>query len=220
MAGEPIANQAVRFEASSGKIEPTFITDESGSVRTRFQAGDEAGVAHLTVSVGEFQTAYEIPLVPGSAVQVDPQQASSLEFSDTQGSILLQIPGGAVTTETTLTFAALEAVEPADITGEFAGIHFSVAAFQAGAYQETFTFAQPVGIFLTLTDERVAAEEKHVLKMAVWDGSRWLSSQADCMSLGLRTEFLDAAPFVLCRAGEFALFKVPVHQLYLPTVIR
>jgi glucosylceramidase len=146
---------------------------------------------------------------------------ANLVYYDTQGlTTTLEFPPGAVTGVTTVwLWPTLASNRPGFV---FAGHAFELGTFQAGTLWPGLTFSAPVAVTLHYSDDdvQVAADESQLV-LSWWTGSEWQDAAQTCdpASSYIRDVVNKTLSVSICRGGLFALFG-PIHQVFLPVVIR
>lgn len=161
-----------------------------------------------------------IQIVAGNQSVIDPSAGGTLTFSGAgQGNTQILVPAGAITATTTL---LLQPLSPASsLTGySFAGAGFALSASQDGTTFGAMTFAAPVTITLTYTDEQLGGQSEGTLRLVVRSGSNWVDAATTCtpQSTYLREPSLNRVSVAICHLSEYAWFGQ--QQVFLPFLRR
>jgi hypothetical protein len=160
-------------------------------------------------------------------VIVSPQDDALLVFTDTQGlTTTVQIPAGAVTATTTLTYTAVPKVSaPADLA--FARHAFVLDAYRGRPGQDSvllplFRFQRPVTVTVHYSDWDVAGLRESTLGLYYRQGDIWVDAITTCAPTTLRYRHGVAGNTLslpICQAGQFAVLG-EANRVYLPLVMR
>ena len=82
------------------------------------------------------------------------------------------------------------------------------------------TFAAPVTITLTYTDEQLGGQSEGTLRLVVRSGSNWVDAATTCapQSTYLREPSLNRVSVAICHLSEYAWFGQ--QQVFLPFLRR
>jgi len=201
--------------------DPAFATDgyHITPASTAMDTGINAGV---TGDIDSHHRPYNAPDLGADeviATSVPTDTESTLIYTDTEGSpTVIQVPGGAVTTETTLVYTPVEtATAPSGFS--FVGHAFDLDAYRNGEYLSDFTFEKPVTITLYYSDVDVAGLDESSLELEYWNENTSLWEDATCGVYDRRPdENWLAVP--ICHLSQFALIGESEYLIYLPLVLH
>jgi Tol biopolymer transport system component len=156
------------------------------------------------------------------SVMVTANEEATLTYADAEGlTTTINIPAGAVISDTLLVYTPLDEVElPSGF--QFAGRAFELTAYQSGIAQPRFTFLQPVNVSLTYSSEQVAGLQEDALGLQVWHGEDWLDAAQTCSpaSTYVRNVASNVLSVDICHLSRFALVGPQGFSIYLPLVVR
>jgi len=200
---------------------PAFATDgyHITPASTAIDIGINAGV---TNDIDGHHRPYNAPDLGADeviATSVPTDTKSTLIYTDTQGSpTIIQVPGDAVTIETTLVYTPLETATT--LSGfSFAGHAFELDAYRNGVYLPGFTFEKPITITLHYSDADVAGLDEDSLKLEYWNESTSAWGDAACGAYDRHPD-KNWLAVPICHLSQFALFGESEYIIYLPLVLR
>jgi hypothetical protein len=168
---------------------------------------------------------YVVVISAGVVTAVEPEQGTTLIYTDTQGnSTAIEVPGGAVTETIALVFTPVETVtHPSGFA--FAGHAFDLEAYRDGEYLPGFTFQQPVTVTIHYGEGDVVGIDEATLVLNYWDGSTWVDAAATCTLPSTYDRHPEAnwLAVPICHLSRFALFGQAgtiEYNVYLPLVVR
>ncbi len=147
---------------------------------------------------------------------VKPGEATLITFSGTKDgqpiSIRLEIPAGAVDTETTLVFQLLQTCEYALPEGkDFAGV-FTLDAYQDGELLSGFRFNQPVTISIAYPMNNW---KESSLDLDYWTGSTWADDGIQIVSIDQEQHVITAT---ISHLSQFVLTGQHEYKVILPVI--
>jgi hypothetical protein len=152
-----------------------------------------------------FEGGIEATIVPGAS--------NTFAYYDTEGlNTILQVPAGAVITDTTLVYEPLASVTPPPGL-LFGGQAFNLEPFQGGMLVPGFTFSSPVTVTLLYDNADVTAIYEPGLGMYYWDGANWKSEGITILG---RDALHDRLTVAINHLTEFALFGEQGFKVFLP----
>jgi uncharacterized repeat protein (TIGR01451 family) len=129
----------------------------------------------------------------------------------------VQIPAGAVVTDTQLIFSpALTATGSPTPTFSFAGHAFSIDAYQDDELVPGMTFDTPITLTIEYDDDAVAGLDESTLVLSYWDGTKWTEEGITVLNLDTENNRLIVT---ISHLTEFAMFGTD-NKVYLPLVLR
>ena len=171
--------------------------------------------------IGGFWWSEQIPV----GIIVDPYLGGLLIFTDTQGlTTMVQIPPGAVTRTTAITFTPILALtEPISPGLRFAGHAFDLDAYWDGQLLTGFTFETTVTVTIHYSDADVKGLDEKTLKLY-----RWVTTPPDGWQVvGARSgegQTLDMVSNVLIAwlhgLSRFGTLGANQYGLFLPLVLK
>lgn len=153
---------------------------------------------------------------------VEPDVETTLVYSDTAGhQAMIVIPVGAVSETTTLVYNVLHNVVPPDVQ-LFAGLAFSLEAYQEGVIVPDFTFEQPLDVTLNYSDGDVKGLVEETLTLYYWQGDVWVDASTTCdpASIYQRNTADNWLSVELCNLGNFGLFGKAANYHFIPAVVK
>ncbi len=199
--------------------------------RLRYQAGDRVGNTSQEQELHFAVRAAPLPIATDSVtVSHTLTSTTTVSFTtDTGQQTLLDIPPGALSSTTTLSYAELPA--PAHTLDNLPGIAFGERAFtlkaldDAGEVLEQFRFNTPVTV--TTTYSTAAIDSPEALRLFFWDGSTWRDAAQTCSPASAYSHSNGHLGVAVCTAAdgtfptEFVLVEqqnTNQHMLYMPMV--
>jgi hypothetical protein len=163
-------------------------------------------------------------LVPSGpcGVTITPSEASTLVYTSTSSLVTeIVVPASSVTATTVLSYTAVPtATAPAGFG--FAGLAFSLDAYQDDIKLDGFAFAQPIGVTVQYSDADIAGLNEQTLTLAYWNGTGWVDAGTTCAPPSIYTHEPEMNRFTvaICHLSEFGVFGVPQRKLLLPLMRR
>ncbi len=163
-------------------------------------------------------------LVPSGlcGVTVTPSEASTLVYTSTSSLVTeIVMPVGSVTATTVLSYTAVPtATTPAGFG--FAGLAFSLDAYQDDIKLEGFAFAHPISVTVQYGDADVIGMNEQSLTLDYWNGTAWVDAATTCSPTSVYQRAPDVNRFsvAVCHLTQFGVFGIPQHKLRLPLVRR
>ena len=184
-------------------------------------AGVDAGVTtDIDGEARPFGIATDIGADERATVGTTAEPATASAITSTVGGLTttVQIPTGAVTESTALTYTALAITGQSDPTGfSFAGHAFDLDAYQSGVIVSGFTFSVPVTVTLHYADADIAGLDEDSLVLEYWNGSAWVDAACGDYDRHPTENWLSVP---ICHLSQFALFGEREYLIYLPLVLR
>jgi len=222
-SGGSLAGDQVRWVSKTVSEGSSLTVSFAVSVTSPLPDGTVITNDDYSVTWSEGMSAVGAPITTTTtsvvlSVTVDPTSSVTLCYTDTQGSLTaIQVPAGAVTEVTTLSYTPVEIVAvPSGFA--FAGHAFDLEAYRGGALLPGFTFSIPVTITIYYTDTDVAGLDENTLVLEYWNDSASAWEDAACGSYKRHPEgnWLSVPINHLSRFGLFG----PIYQVYLPLILR
>jgi thermitase len=186
----------------------TVETGYNGLLTNTVQATSGEGITIANATV---------VFVPEQSVTVAPTQGGAIVASrGTSWTITIQIPVGAVTETTDLTYTPVSTATSCPAGYVFAGHAFSLDAFRGGIPQPGLVFESPVTITITYID--TGDLDENTLELYYWNGETW---STDGITVVERDALQSRLVARLEHLSEFAVFarRAQDHRIYLPLIV-
>jgi hypothetical protein len=206
---------------------PGFIDPGNGDYRilpdsAAVDAGVEAGVgSDIDGEYRPFGEAPDIGADEWASVERTVVPGSPATLSATFGGLTteVQVPADAVDESTTLVYTALAEASAASPAGfGFAGLAFTLEAYQGGELQPGFAFGVPVNITIHYLNHHVAGLDEESLELTYWDEGTGAWQDAACGPY-VRNLVGNWLSVPVCHLSEFALLGQKAF-VYLPLVVK
>ncbi len=222
-AAQPTGTVQFKVDGADFGSPVTLVNGVAGSLNlTGFSLGSHTITAQYSGNTN-FNASLSTPItqkvVEGDLSKlVTPSGSGSIRYTGVVGTgtvtTLIQIPAGAVSSNTLLVFHQMAASAHPAPDGKSFNDLFTLEAYVDGALQPDFHFLKPLSVTITY----VAKDWKESsLVPFVWDGSGWSSSGLEVTD---RQPDLDSLNFTLTdlQSSEFALAGVHEYRIMLPAV--
>ena len=217
----PVVTVQNQCQGNPAFVNPSAWDYHIGATSAAVDAGIEAGITmDMDGEARPFDAGPDLGADERATTGTTAEPATASAITSTVGGLTttVQIPTGAVTESTALTYTALAITGQSDPTGfSFAGHAFDLDAYQSGVIVSGFTFSVPVTVTLHYADADIAGLDEDSLVLEYWNGSAWVDAACGDYDRHPNENWL-AVP--ICHLSRFALFGEREYLIYLPLVLR